>query len=115
MSAGDIIYVFVVLTLLLAGVYIVVYFMKKAMFRFDSSAMQNVSIDLISVRGIMPKKYIGIVKVNNDFYLIGISENNITKLDKLDSEQFADIEFNSPHSETKFAGILKKAFNKEQN
>ncbi len=111
MSAGDIVYIFVVLIILLAAVYVVVYFMKKTMFRYDNSAMQNVAIDLIAVRGIMPKKYVGIVKVNDELYLIGISENNISLLDKLDSEKFNELDF-AAAPQAKFSDMLKKAFTK---
>ncbi len=112
MSAGDIIYVFVVLTILLAGVYVVVYLMKKTMFRYDNSAMQNIPISLVAIRGIMPKKYVGVVKVGDEFYLIGISENNITMLDKLDAEKFDELDF-SDEPPAKFSDALKKAFNKK--
>ncbi len=114
MSAGDIIYVFVVLILLLAAVYVVVFFMKKFMFRYNNGALQNVDINLVAINGIMPKKYIGIVKVADDFYLIGISENNITMLDKLDSEKFQELNFVENNSiNEKFSDVLKKAFNKK--
>jgi len=109
-SAGDVIYVFVVFVILLAAVYLAVFFMKKMMFRYDNSAMQNVAIDLIAIRGIMPKKYVGIVKVNKDFYLIGISENNITMLDKLNPEDFDEMNFEKIPQDGKFSDMFKKAF-----
>ncbi len=112
MSAGDIIYIFVVLLILLAGVYIVVYLMKKVMFRFDNSAAQNIPINLIAVQGIMPKKFVGIIKVKDDFYLIGISENNITLLDKLDPGKFDEFDFDYIQN-SKFSDVLKKTFSKK--
>ncbi len=114
MSANDIVYIFVVLTILLATVYVVLYFMKKMMFRFDNGKGNHVPITVVAVKGILPKRYISVVKVLDNYYVIGVSDTNITLLDKANSEDFKDYSsLESTEVNAKFSDFLKKSLMKK--
>ena len=114
MSTSDIIYIFVVLILLLASVYVVVYFMRKMMFKFEGGKGNAVPISVVAVKGILPKRYISVVKVKDDYYVLGISDTNITLLDKPDSKNFSEYDLQQNEKvNMNFADILKKSLKKK--
>jgi flagellar biogenesis protein FliO len=113
-STSDIIYIFVVLVLLLASVYVVVFFMRKMMFKFEGGKGNVVPISVVAVKGILPKRYISVVKVNNNYYVLGISDTNITLLDKPDSENFSEYDMmQNERINMNFADLLKKSLKKK--
>ena len=114
MSTNDIVYIFVVLILLLASVYVVLYFMKKMMFRFEGSGGNKIPITVVAVKGILPKRYVTVVKVLDSYYVLGVSDTNITLLDKANAEAIKDYDsLQSSEVNMKFGDFLKKSLKKK--
>ncbi len=114
MSSGDIVYIFIVLVLLLASVYVVLYFMKKMMFKFEGGKGNQIPISVVAVKGILPKRYVSVVKVLDNYYVLGISDSNITLLDKADAEAIKDYDsLQSDDVNMRFADFLKKSLKKK--
>lgn len=85
MGIGDIFYLIFVLGLLVGVMYGVLFLMKKYLVAYGPKGMEQAGIEVVSMKLIMPKKYLAVARINNQFYLIGISESNINLIDKLEN------------------------------
>jgi len=104
---GEILKLFVILGILLVAMYLMLYFARKYLFSFDKAATGKLKIDILSTKGIAPKKTVSVLKIRNKIYVLGVSDNAITLIDKLDNEAY-EIEENIDIPETKnFLSILK--------
>lgn len=108
MGLNDYLYMFFVLILLLGVMYSLLYLMKKYLFSFNTKNKKNIKMEVLNTQTILPKKYVSAVKINNKVYLLGISEQSVNVIDKLNEEdiEIQDLAINTP--ETSFKEILKK-------
>jgi flagellar biosynthetic protein FliO len=60
---------------------------KKYAFKFGKKNLGTVEIKTIASHMIAPKKYISVVKVQNELLLLGISDNSVSLLKELNSLQ----------------------------
>ena len=44
-------------------------------------------INILSTQGIAPKKAVSVIKIKKKIYVLGVSDESITLIDKLDSEE----------------------------
>ena len=88
MNYWDIVKVFVILLIMLGVMYLLLYLVKKYLYSFDKKGSNTLKIKVLSTQTILPKKYVSIIKFHDQLYLIGISDQSINLLDKLD--QFID-------------------------
>ncbi|MCE1190488.1 MAG: flagellar biosynthetic protein FliO [Ignavibacteria bacterium] len=73
-----------VLGMLLGLMYLVLYLTKKFLFqggRPTSSGGHMVTV--LSTQMIMPKKYISVIQIDETQYIVGVSDNGFTLLDKM--------------------------------
>lgn len=109
MGFGDFAYVFAVLLVLFGVMYGLLYFVKKYMFSFTQKGNQPVNIQVLSTRALMPKKFVSVVKIQDKVYFLGISENSVNLIDKLEE---SDFEIKGPEIESgetpSFKELLKK-------
>lgn len=109
MGFGDFLYIFGVLFVLFGVMYALLFFVKKYMFSFTPKGGQAVDIKVLSTRAIMPKKFVTMVKIQGKIYVLGISENSVNLIDKLDD---AELEISGTEIDSKqvpsFKDLLKK-------
>ncbi len=114
MSTWDVLQIFLVLFLLMAVMYILLYLVKKYIFTFDRKSSGKFKVNVLATQLIMPRKYISLVKIKNKVYLLGVSEQSITLLDKEESEDYEiDDEVNEQLSSSNFMDYLKKSMGKK--
>lgn len=106
--AGEILKLFFILGILLGVMYLLLYFVRKYLYAFDKNISGKIKINVISTQGLAPKKMVSAVKIKDKIYILGVCDNSITLLDKLDCDE---TELNS--AEEKISGgsfieILKK-------
>ncbi len=109
MSVSDYLYIFFVLGVLLGIMYLLLLVVKK--FLYNSKSLNNgkINFSVVTTKPIMPKKYVSIIKVKEKYYLLGVSENSINLIDKLNPD---DIEIKndakSDFSKPSFMELFKK-------
>ena len=84
MGAWEITKVFLVLGILLGIFYILVFLIKKYVLFNRFSPNQKFAVKVITVQPLMPKKFVSLIRLKDKYYLLGISDNSISLIDKLD-------------------------------
>lgn len=95
------------ITLLLGGVY---FFISKKKFIGNFAKYNSIPIDIVSVKSIMPKKYIAAVKVEDKLLILGISDHSINLLQEKDFDSEQLINPNGEKVRSKFHEILKNSW-----
>lgn len=85
MGASDILYIFFVMIILLGVMYSLLYIVKKFLFNAGSKGRKNVNISVISTQPLMAKKFLSVVKIEDKYFVLGISDHSINLIDKLDN------------------------------
>jgi flagellar biogenesis protein FliO len=110
MGASDIfqmILPLLMITLLLGGAW---YFISKKRLIGNFSKYNSLPIDVVSVKSIMPKKYIAAVKVEDKLLILGISDYSINLLQEKEFDEKVMINENSIKMKSKFHEILKNSW-----
>lgn len=109
MEVSDFLYMFFVLGLLLGLMYLLLFLMKKYLYSFNSKVNKKIKMEVLNTQAILPKKFVSVVKINDKIYLLGISENSVNLIDKLDEDKLV-IDDQSEWEEEKlgFKEIFKK-------
>ena len=108
MSAWDIVQIFLILAVMMGIMYAILYFVKKYMYSFDNKNKSNSKISIISTQTILPKKYVSVIEFNNFTYLIGVSDQSVNLIDKFNSENIVNKDFESENREkNNFLKLLK--------
>jgi flagellar protein FliO/FliZ len=76
--------------------------MKRFLYKNGGKNSGRLDIKVLSTQLIMPKKFLSIVKVQEKYFLLGISENSVNLIDKLDD--FVENNFDETN-------VNKKGFN----
>lgn len=84
MSAWDIAKIFLILFILAGIMYLMLWAVKKYFFSFSKGKLNASKIQVLSTQGIMPKKYVSVVKIYDKVLILGISEHSVNLLEKLD-------------------------------
>lgn len=85
MNTWDIIQVFLILGIMVAVMYGLLYLVKKYFYSFEKKGGVDSRISILSTQAILPKKYVSVVKFNDSVYLLGVSDHSVNLIDKLDS------------------------------
>lgn len=109
MNYWDIVKVFVILLIMLGVMYLLLYLVKKYLYSFDKKSSNKLKIKVLSTQTILPKKYVSVIEFHNQLYLIGVSDQSINLLDKLnqfvnDPNPDQEVNTGSPN----FLKLLKK-------
>lgn len=95
------------ITLLLGGVW---YFISKKKIIGNFSKYNSLPIDIVSVKAIMPKKYVAAIKVEDKLLILGISDHSINLLHEKDFDSDQLINPNSERTKLKFHDLLKNSW-----
>ncbi len=108
MAFLDVVKAIIPLLLIVGLLYGALFLIKKYGISFKGKKNGSVNINVLSSQMIMPKKYISVVKVEDKFLVLGVSENSITLLKELDRPS----EINKPYADNveknNFLDLLKK-------
>ncbi len=91
-SLGDIAFVFFILLLLMGIMYSLLFLAKKYLYNQGGKGGSQLNMQVLAMQSLMPKKFLSIVRVKDKFFLLGISENSINLIDKLDDFDASDFE-----------------------
>jgi len=91
MGFSDIAYIFFILMILLGVMYSLLFLVKKYLFKQGDPNTGSINIQVISTQPLMPKKFISIVKIHKNYFVLGISDNAINLIDKLDDISDEDL------------------------
>ena len=108
MGLTDYLYMFFVLALLLVVMYSLLYLMKKFIYSSGSKGNQKIKMEVLNTQAILPKKFVSVVKINGKIYLLGVSEQSVNLIDKLDENEVDLESIESEVQETSFKEIFKK-------
>ena len=97
---------FAFILILAAAYYVSKYFSKYAL-----KARENSNIKVVETSRITVDKYLQIIEVNGQFFLIGITKNNVNLISELDSDK---IKACVPIERFSFKEFLEKAKSKEK-
>lgn len=105
MNTWDIIQVFLILGIMAAIMYGLLYLVKKYFYSFEKKGGADSRISILSTQAILPKKYVSVVKFNDSVYLLGVSDHSVNLIDKLDSDYLDEI--SDPNNKTEKPNFLK--------
>lgn len=109
MSTWDILQIFLILGIMTAILYGLLYFVKKYFYSFDKNGDSNSKINVISTQALLPKKYVSVVQFNNITYVLGVSEHSVNLIDKINDLRNTDSKENSEQTnKPNFLSLLKK-------
>lgn len=111
---GDIAQIFLILLILVGVMYSLLYLVKKYLFTYDKKSSGSFKMNVIATQMLMPKKFVSVVRIKDKLYILGVSDNSISLLDKKDFDP-DEIEFmNGQQTEgTNFLDVLKKSMGKK--
>jgi flagellar protein FliO/FliZ len=91
--------------LILGGTW---YLVRK--FSVQKGAVKNslLNIEVISTKMVLPKKYISVIKIKDELFVIGMSDNSITLLKEMELADDDLRQINEISDQPGFAQILKK-------
>ncbi len=95
------------LFLVIGLLYGALLFVRKYGINFNNAKGGNSLIKVISTKAIMPKKFVSIVKVDDKYFVLGISDNSVNLIKELDDFSSDDKEVDAAKQST-FLDMLKK-------
>lgn len=107
MGIGDVLTAILPLILIVLLLYATLIFVRKSGFTVGKNQNKLSRIKIIATQAIMNKKYISIVKVQDSYLVLGVSENSINLLKELDSISEENDE-NEIQGKLKFSEVLKQ-------
>ncbi len=93
-------------------VYVGLYLLKRLTGKRSGAALKNDVLEVLQTTHLGPRKTISLVKVGNRSVLVGVTEQQISTITELDSQETEEILAVEPAAEVKtdaFAGVLKNA------
>jgi len=85
MSLFEILKAFLPLFLIVGLLYLLMRYIKKSGFSFKPKTSKLFNMKVINTQMIMPKKFISVVKVNDTFLVLGISDHSVNLLKEFES------------------------------
>ena len=114
MNLWDFVKIFFVLLLLAGLLYFMLHLLKKYFYSTESKHPKLINIKVLTNQILMPKKFLSIVKVQDKFYILGISEQSVTLIDKFEDQDLKlKLETSDSHSTNNFLDYFKKSLNKK--
>jgi flagellar protein FliO/FliZ len=113
MNVWDFVKIFLVLLLLVGLLYFTLILIKKYFYRTEGKHPKLINIKVLASQILMPKKFLSVVKIQDKFYILGISEHSVTLIDKFeDNELRLKLESNKSNSMVSFLDYFKKSMGK---
>jgi flagellar biogenesis protein FliO len=86
-NTWDIVQIFLILGLMMGMMYGMLFFAKKYMYSHNSKNNTDSKIQVLSTQTILPKRFVSVIKYNNSVYLLGVSDQSVNLIDKLNSDE----------------------------
>ena len=108
MKTWDVIQIFLILAIMMGVMYVLLYLVKKYFYSFEKKGGADSRVQILSTQAILPKKYVSVIKFNDAVYLLGVSDQSVNLIDKLDPtySDNSEIEENKPEK-LNFLQLLK--------
>lgn len=84
MSAWDVIQIFLILGAMAGIMYGMLFLVKKYFYSFEKKGGADSRVQVLSTQAILPKKYISIIKFNDAVYMLGVADQSVSLIDKVD-------------------------------
>lgn len=108
MSTWDVVKIFLILGAMMGIMYALLYMIKKYFYSFERKGEERTNIQVLSIQVILPKKYVSVIRFNNSTYLLGVSEQSVNLIDKINSlNETEKIELTNKEKPN-FLSLLKK-------
>ncbi len=108
MSFWDIAKVFLILFVMLGAMYGMLYLLKRYFYSSPGKNNYSLRIKILSTQTIMPKKFISIVKIDDKVYVLGVAENSINLIDKMEDSFDENLPGYESTEKPTFLQLLKK-------
>lgn len=92
MSTWDIIQIFLILGAMAGIMYGMLFLVKKYLYSFEKKGGSDTRVQVLSTQTILPKKYVSIVRFNDWVYVLGVADQSVNLIDKVDSSYLEKIE-----------------------
>jgi len=114
MNIWDFVKIFLVLLLLVGLLYITLILVKKYFYRSEGKHPRLINIKVVANQILMPKKFLSVVKIQDKFYILGISEHSVNLIDKFEDEELIlKLESGNNSSMVSFIDYFKKSLGKK--
>ena len=91
MSTWDIIQIFLILGAMAGIMYGMLFLVKKYLYSFEKKGGSDTRVQVLSTQTILPKKYVSIVRFNDWVYVLGVADQSVNLIDKVDSSYLEKI------------------------
>ncbi len=108
MNAWDIFKIFFILLIITLVMYGVLFWIKKYFYSYDKNGNSSSSVQVLSTQTILPKKFVSVIRFNNSIYLLGISEQSLNLIDKIEEYNFEKPVEKNLQNKPNFLSLLKK-------
>ena len=108
MGFWEVFKVLIVLIILLGSLYGIAFLLKKYLLVGKASVTKG-KVQILSTQMLMPKKYLSIIKVNGNVYLLGSTDQNITVIDKFENTEDFEVPVSQESEKlSHFMNLIKK-------
>jgi flagellar protein FliO/FliZ len=88
--------------------------LKKYFYSSEGKHPKLISIKVLANQILMPKKFLSVVKVRDKFYILGISDQSVTLIDKFEDQDLTlKLESSTIHPAANFLEYFKKSLDKK--
>ena len=108
MNTWDIVKIFLILGAMMGIMYALLYLVKKYFYSFEKKGEAITNVQVLSTQVILPKKYVSVIKFNNTTYLLGVSDQSVNLIDKIDTLNEIENSDNVSVEKPNFLNLLKK-------
>jgi len=107
-STWDVVKIFLILGAMMGIMYALLYLVKKYFYSFEKKGEDSTNVQVLSTQVILPKKYVSVIRFNNSTYLLGVSEQSVSLIDKIDELEETRTTTNVGEEKPNFLSLLKK-------
>ncbi len=108
MNTWDILKIFLILFVMMGIMYGILYLVKKYFYSYGKNGNSSATIQVLSTQTILPKKFVSVIRFNNSVYLLGVSEQSLNLIDKIEEYELENINKENNNVKPNFLHLLKK-------
>jgi flagellar biogenesis protein FliO len=104
----DVLKIFLILFAMMGIMYAILYFVKKYFYSYERKGDSSTTIQVLSTQAILPKKFVSVIRFNNSVYLLGVSEQSLNLIDKIEEYNIEKPLNETSNVKPNFLHLLKK-------
>ncbi len=108
MGTWDVLKIFLILFAMMGIMYAILYFVKKYFYSYERKGDSSTTIQVLSTQAILPKKFVSVIRFNNSVYLLGVSEQSLNLIDKIEEYNIEKPLNETSNVKPNFLHLLKK-------